>query len=102
MPTLYGIPSSAALAVRVLPSGRKTWLCIYRANGRPRWLQIAAADAVGLADARRLAAGVMLRVAQGQNPTAERRAGHETFPFFIKLQSAALNFFQFVTEQSSR
>ena len=40
------------LALRVRPTGRKGWLCIYRAGGKPRWLHLGDADAIGLGDAR--------------------------------------------------
>jgi hypothetical protein len=25
------------LALRVRPTGRKVWMCVYRARGKPRW-----------------------------------------------------------------
>jgi integrase len=62
------------LALQMQPTGRKSWKVIYRFGGRPRWYTIGDADAVGLADARRLAAKVMLAVAEGRDPAAERRA----------------------------
>jgi integrase len=62
------------LALAVLPSGKKSWKCIYRRNGRPRWYHIGHADALGLDDARKLANRVMFAVAEGKDPAAERRA----------------------------
>jgi integrase len=62
------------LALRVQPGGRRSWLCIYSRFGRSRWLTIGAADAIGLSDARMLAAKAMLAVAQGQDPAAEKKA----------------------------
>jgi integrase len=62
------------LALRVEPSGYRAWKVIYRHHGRPRWYHLAAADAVGLADARTLAAEIMLDVARGRDPQAERKA----------------------------
>src|SRR5258708_4100263 len=62
------------LAVRVEPSGYRAWKVIYRYNRRPRWYHLGAADAIGLADARTLAAEVMLEVARGRDPQAERKA----------------------------
>jgi integrase len=53
---------------------RKTWQCIYRANGKVRWYRIGDAGAIGLADARVMAAEIMLAVAKGGDPAAERRA----------------------------
>jgi integrase len=69
------------LAVLVQPTGFKSWKCVYHFHARPRWYHIGAADAVGLADARRLASRVMFAVAEGKDPAAERRAerGRGTF-----------------------
>jgi len=62
------------LALRVWPSGRRSWYLVYRRHGRPRRYHIGAADAVGLADARKLAAETMLDVIRGRDPAAEKRA----------------------------
>jgi integrase len=69
------------LAIRVQPSGGRTWKAIYSRHGRPRWYHIGDAGAIGLADARKLAARVMLAVAEGKDPAAERKAerGSGTF-----------------------
>ena len=47
------------LAFSVRPTGKKAWKVVYRFRGRPRWLHLGDARAIGLADARRLAARVM-------------------------------------------
>ena len=52
------------LAVQVQPTGHKAWKCIYAFHGRPRWYHIGDAAAIGLADARKLAANVMFEVAR--------------------------------------
>ena len=65
------------LAVTVQPkSGKKTFTAIYFVSGFPRWYHIGAADAIGLADARKIAAGIMSRAATGEDPggAAEGRA----------------------------
>ena len=62
------------LAIRVQPTGARAWKCIYSHHGRPRWLHLGDAGAIGLADARMLAAEAMLAVAQGQGPGG-REAG---------------------------
>jgi integrase len=62
------------LAIRIQPSGRKAWTVVYSFHGRPRWLHLGDADAVGLIDARKLAAETMLEVARGKDPAAERKA----------------------------
>jgi integrase len=62
------------LAVRVQPTGFKSWKCVYPFHGRPRWYSLGATDAIGLADARRLAGRIMFQVAEGKDPAAERKA----------------------------
>lgn len=62
------------LAIVVQTTGHAAWKCIYPFRGRPRWLHIANASAIGLAKARKLANTVMYEVAQGKDPAAERRA----------------------------
>jgi integrase len=62
------------LVIRVQPSGSKAWKTIYSFHGRPRWLHHGDANAIGLSDARTLAAEAMLQVAKGKDPAAERRA----------------------------
>jgi len=62
------------LALRVEPTGYKAWKVIYRHGNRPRWFNIGAADAISLSEARRLAAEIMLEVARGNDPQAERKA----------------------------
>jgi integrase len=69
------------LALRVWPSGRRSWYLVYRRHGRPRWYHIGAADAVGLADARKLAAETMLDVIRGRDPAAEKRAARSAGTF---------------------
>jgi integrase len=62
------------LAIRVQPTGAKAWKVIYSRHGRPRWLHLGDANAIGLADARTLAAEAMLAVARGKDPAAEKKA----------------------------
>jgi integrase len=61
------------LVLQVQPTGYRAYKVIYRFHNRPRWYHIGAADAVSLAEARRLAAELMLQVIKGQDPAAERR-----------------------------
>ncbi len=74
------------LVIRVQPSGSKAWKVIYSRHGRPRWFHIGDANAIGLADARTLAAEVILQVAKGKDPAAARRAerGAGTFAEFAQ------------------
>ncbi|MGB9392937.1 MAG: integrase family protein [Xanthobacteraceae bacterium] len=63
------------LALRVQPSGSKSWVVVYSRHGRPRWLTIGSADVIGLADARVKAAEAMLAVTRdGRDPAAEKKA----------------------------
>ena len=69
------------LALRVEPTGYRAYKAIYRHGRRTRWFHIGAADAIGLADAREMAAETMLSVVRGNDPAAERKAerGRGTF-----------------------
>src|SRR5690349_18000943 len=62
------------LALRVQPTGGKSWYCVYSRQGRTRWLRLGHADAIALGDARMLAAEAMLAVARGHDPAAEKKA----------------------------
>lgn len=64
----------AGLALIVQPTGARAWKYVYRFAGKPRWLTIGNANAIPLADARRLAAKAALRVIEGFDPQAERMA----------------------------
>lgn len=68
------------LAVLVQPSGYKAFKFVYSFKSRPRWYHIGNA-AIPVVDARRLAAGVMLKVVEGKDPAAEKKAerGGNTF-----------------------
>ena len=69
------------LALRVQPTGAKSWVVIYSRQGRPRWLHLGNANSIGLANARTMAAKAMLAVAEGKDPAAEKKAerGSGTF-----------------------
>jgi integrase len=62
------------LVLRVQPTGQKSWKAVYSHGGRPRWYHVGDASAIGLTEARRIAAKVMLAVAEGKDPVAERMA----------------------------
>jgi hypothetical protein len=69
------------LVLRIQPTNQRAWKAVYSRGGRPRWYHIGDASAIGLADARRIAAKIMAEVAEGKDPVAERRAkrGEGTF-----------------------
>jgi hypothetical protein len=62
------------LALRVQPTGAKSYVVIYSRHGRSRWLTIGDANAIALSDARMLAQEHMLAVAKGGDPAADKRA----------------------------
>ena len=76
------------LAIQIQPSGYRSYKLIYRFHNRPRWYHIGAADAIALADARKLAAELMLRVIKGEDPAAEKRAAARSR--LLKLRTATL------------
>jgi hypothetical protein len=71
----------SGLALRVRPTGARSWYVVYSRQSRPRWLRLGDAGAIGLADARQLAGEAMLQVARGGDPAAAKRAerGKGTF-----------------------
>src|SRR5215472_18416904 len=63
------------LALSVQPSGHLAWKCVYSLRGRgPRWYHLGNARAISLADARRLVGKIMVAVAEGGDPHADRLA----------------------------
>jgi integrase len=61
------------LAVVVQPSGHRAFKFVYSFHSRPRWYHIGNA-VIPVADARRLAAGVMLKVIEGHDPATDKKA----------------------------
>lgn len=59
------------LGVRVSPAGRKTFIWMYRFNGKPRMMTLGAYPRVGLATARLKAAQAREKLHQGQDPGEE-------------------------------
>jgi integrase len=68
------------LAVVVQPSGHRAFKFVYSFKSRPRWYHIGNA-VITVADARRLAAGVMLKVIEGHDPAAEKKAERQGSTF---------------------
>ena len=63
------------LALTVQPSGHRAWKCVYTIRGRgPRWYSIGNAGSISLTEARRLAGKLMVQVAEGEDPHADRLA----------------------------
>jgi integrase len=62
------------LALRTQPSGHKAWVVVYSRHGRSRWLTLGNASTIPLEDARLKARKAMVRVGEGGDPAAEKRA----------------------------
>ena len=62
------------LAVQVQPSGQKFWKVIYSRHSRPRWYSLDSVNAINPAAARKLAGKIMVRVNDGEDPAADRKA----------------------------
>jgi integrase len=58
----------------IQPSGKSSWACRYRADGRPRKLTLGAYPAINLKKARELAREAIGKVAEGIDPGTERKA----------------------------
>ena len=69
------------LALSVRTTGKKSWKVIYRHSCRPRWLHLGDVRSIGLADARRMTAKLMLDVIEGKDPVAERKAQRNSGSF---------------------
>jgi integrase len=69
------------LALQVQPTGYRAFKFIYQHSRRSRWYHIGPADGIGLSDARRMAAELMLRVLKGEDPAAEKRANRTSTTF---------------------
>jgi integrase len=68
-------------ALSVQPTGHKAYKVVYSHQGRVRWFHLGNAQAIGLSDARRLANRVMVQVAEGKDPQAERKAARSAATF---------------------
>jgi integrase len=71
----FDVPDEVrGLFVRVLPSGTKTFYFTYSFRGRNRFYRIGPFDGIGIAEARRRAKQLIARVANDEDPQAEKRA----------------------------
>ena len=75
---VYFDTKARGLALRVTPSGVKTWAFVYRAAGKPRWLTLGSYPSLTLADARELALDKRHTVdVEKRDPAGEQRAARE-------------------------
>lgn len=65
-----------SLAIRVTPSGHKSWALYYRHHGRQRRLTLGRYPDLTLADARSQAIHERGRILKGADPATEKQAGH--------------------------
>ncbi|MFT3674222.1 tyrosine-type recombinase/integrase [Aestuariivirga sp.] len=68
---LYFDDTLKGFAVRVLPSGQKTYLVQYRAGGRTRRVKVGRHGTLTVDEARKRAQEIIGEVAKGENPAAD-------------------------------
>ena len=78
------------LALQVQPSGYRSYKCVYRFGGSSQWITLGDARVLGLADARKRAAALMLDVLNGKDPASERRTGRQSKATFAHLANRYL------------
>lgn len=62
------------LVLRVTPAGAKSWCLYRRVNGKPQRISLGTFPAIGVEDARKLAAMHLANIYKGVDPNAEKRA----------------------------
>jgi integrase len=62
------------LALRTQPSGHKSWVVVYPHHGRSRWLTLGNAASIPLETVRLQAQKTMVKVSEGNDPAADRKA----------------------------
>jgi integrase len=75
------------LALRIQPSGSRSWVVVYSRHGRPRWLTLGSADTIGLEDARKKAREALVKVDNGEDPAAVK-AAERSADTFAELAAA--------------
>ena len=86
----YEMPDGNGLYVIVQPSGRKSYAVRFRVNGKPKKLTLP--KGITLAEARAEAAGAIVKVQRGADPTVAKRNAREA------QQAAVANTFRAVAE----
>ena len=78
----YWDTTTPGFGLRVFPSGRKSWMCMYRtSSGRQRRLSLGTYPVVKLADARVLASRKLRDATLGHDPADEKRAARRGMTF---------------------
>ncbi len=70
----YWDTHASGFGLRVSAAGQKSWVTIYRHNGRLRRMTLGAYPTLSLADARRLARAALRDAAHGADPAGEKQA----------------------------
>lgn len=71
----------SGFGLRVSPSGRKSWILLYRFKGHPRRLTLGQYPVLGLADARARAKHSLASVVKGIDPGAAKRVERSAITF---------------------
>src|SRR6516162_5448634 len=61
----------------VQPNGKKSWAVRYRYAGQPRKLTLGSYPGLELGKARRIAGNAFTNLAEGRDPTVEKKASRE-------------------------
>lgn len=77
----YFDASLPGFALRVSDAGRKTWIVLYRVNGRLRRMTLGTYPNLPLADAREQAEDALRAAAKGRDPAGEKQAGRKAETF---------------------
>src|SRR5947209_19860129 len=74
----YFDTKTRGLALRITPTGTKTWAFVYRLGAGPKWLTLGSYPAVSLATARTLALDKRHAIdVDGRDPVADERLERE-------------------------
>ncbi len=69
----FEIPDKNGLCIRVMPTGKKTWVYRYMIEGTARRMTLGTYPAMPLAEAREVHAKAMLEVERGIDPAAQKK-----------------------------
>jgi Arm DNA-binding domain/Phage integrase central domain len=77
----YFDEKTPGFGLRVTPAGHKSWVVLYKREGRLRRMTLGKYPALSLADARSLAKATISKVALGEDPATDKKAARlaETF-----------------------
>jgi integrase len=81
--TVYWDSRVRGFGLRVTETGHKSWLVLYRRNGRLRWHTIGTYPPLSLADARKKARDALADVQKGKDPATEKRESRDADSFAV-------------------